>query len=179
MELSQTYDIKAIIGLGNPGKQYEYTRHNIGFRVVDTLVEKHGVAWQSRENVLYTTISVCDKKIIVVKPQTFMNNSGAVIPWLAKQGVKPENILVIHDELEKPFANVTVRIGGSARGHNGLRSLIQACGPDFIRLRCGIGRPERKEDVGDYVLQKFNEPEHDVDHMIDRAITLIEQSICE
>lgn len=178
MELPQTYDIKVIIGLGNPGKQYEYTRHNIGFRVVDTLAEKHEVSWQARENMLYATITLCDSKITLIKPQTFMNNSGAIVPWLTKQGIKPENMLVIHDELEKPFANVMVRIGGSARGHNGLRSLIQACGPDFIRLRCGIGRPERKEDVGDYVLQKFNEPTHDIDHMIDRAIMLIEQTIC-
>jgi PTH1 family peptidyl-tRNA hydrolase len=178
MELPQEYDIKVIIGLGNPVKQYEYTLHNIGFLVVDTLADKHAVNWQSRDNMLHATIMLCGKKIILIKPQTFMNNSGAVASWLTKQGIKPENMLVIHDELEKPYAKVTIRIGGSARGHNGLRSLIQACGPDFIRLRCGIGRPERKEEVGDYVLEKFNEPTHDIAHMIDRAIMLIEQSIC-
>lgn len=177
MEISQKYDIKAIIGLGNPGKQYEYTRHNIGFRVVDALADKHNVSWHSRESMVYTTINVGEKKIILIKPQTFMNNSGNVIGWLTKQGIKPENILVVHDELEKPFGSVSIRFGGSARGHNGLRSIIQACGPDFVRLRCGIARPERKEEVGDYVLQKFSEPAHDVDHMIDQALTITEQTI--
>ncbi len=178
METGQTFDIKAIIGLGNPGKQYEYTRHNIGFRVVDAIAQKYGASWQQRDNMLYTSVNCGEKKVILIKPQTFMNSSGKVISWLTKQGIKPENILVVHDELEKPFGHVSVRVGGSARGHNGLRSIMEACGPDFVRLRCGIGRPERKEDVGSYVLQNFSEPAHDVDGMIDHALALVEKIIC-
>lgn len=177
METGQTYDIKAIIGLGNPGSQYYYNRHNIGFRVVDALAKRYDGSWQQRENMYYSTIICREKKIILIKPQTFMNSSGKVIPWLTKQGIKPENILVVHDELEKPFGNVSARVGGSARGHNGLRSIIEACGPDFVRLRCGVGRPERKEDVGNYVLQDFSEPAEDVERMIDDALEVIEQLI--
>ena len=76
-----------------------------------------------------------------------MNASGRVIPFLSKRGIKPENMLVVHDELEQPFGKVAFRIGGSARGHNGLKSLIAACGDQFARIRCGIGRPEQKEQV--------------------------------
>ena len=113
-------DIKAIIGLGNPGPHYYYTRHNIGFRIIDALAK--GI-WlmANQESKKCNMLNMIDKKIVFIKPQTFMNDSGKVIPALLKQGIKPENILVIHDELEQPFGAIKIRLGGSARGHNGLK----------------------------------------------------------
>ena len=117
-------NIKVIIGLGNPGTKYQRTRHNIGFLILDALAEKYNASWHTKDNREVAEIEINGKKIILIKPQTFMNSSGKIIPSLLKQGVKPENILVVHDELEKPFGKVELKIGGSHRGHNGLRSII-------------------------------------------------------
>jgi peptidyl-tRNA hydrolase, PTH1 family len=169
--------IKAIIGLGNPGRQYYFNRHSIGFRVVDALVERHAGSWRTREDMEVAELTVNGNKIFLIKPQTFMNNSGRVISWLTKQGIKPENILVIHDELEQPFGKLAIKKGGSARGHNGLRSIIAACGEEFNRLRFGIGRPEQKEMVSSYVLQDFTEDATRIIELIDAAVTLIEEQL--
>jgi len=170
------YPIKIIIGLGNPGTKYHYTRHNIGFLVVDALAEKHHASWQKKQNYEVAEIEMNGEKIILIKPQTFMNDSGKVIPSLLKQGLTANNLLVVHDELEKPFGKVEFKTGGSHRGHNGLRSIIAACGAEFHRLRCGIGRPENKEDVPDYVLSNFSKNEN-IEPVIDQAIMLIEKII--
>lgn len=167
-------DIKAIIGLGNPGPTYFYTRHNIGFRAIDALAEAYHASWQKKDNAEVTTIQVDDKKIILIKPQTYMNDSGKVIPNLLKQGIKAENILVLHDELEQPFGKIQVRMGGSARGHNGLKSIISVCGDQFARMRIGISRPANKEDVPDYVLQKFKEPAAEIEKILHMAVEQIE-----
>lgn len=152
--------IKAIIGLGNPGAKYKDTRHNIGFILIDALAQANNLDWHEQKNLLHTElISSDNQKILLIKPQTFMNNSGDILPFLTKKGIKPEEILVIHDELEKPFASLTFRFSGSAKGHNGLRSLIEKMGQHFWRLRFGIGRPEQKEMVGEYVLSSFNSSE--------------------
>ena len=111
--------------------------------------------------------------------QTYMNNSGKVLPSLLKQGLNAKNIVVVHDELEKPFGVVDVKQGGSHRGHNGLRSLMEFCGQDFTRIRCGIGRPVHKEDVADYVLTVFSEPKDAVEAMINKAIVTIEQLVAQ
>ncbi|HLW73331.1 MAG TPA: aminoacyl-tRNA hydrolase [Candidatus Babeliales bacterium] len=167
--------IKIVIGLGNPGKQYHNTRHNIGFLVLDALAEKHHASWQKKTDRETTDIEINGEKITLVKPETFMNNSGKIIPSLLKQGIKAENLLVVHDELEKAFGKIELKSGGGHRGHNGLRSIMEFCGADFMRLRCGIGRPERKEEVGQYVLSNFGEPAADVEKMIDAAVTIIEE----
>jgi len=166
------HEIKAIIGLGNPGSRFTFTRHNIGFLVVDALAEQLGVAqWQSQENMLYAQV----QGKILIKPQTFMNNSGKVLSFLIKKGIKAEHILVIHDELEKPFGHLSFRFGGSARGHNGLRSIMEVIGADYWRLRFGIARPENKEDVGDYVLTSFSPQEkQELEGLIAKAVSLIE-----
>lgn len=168
-------DIKAIIGLGNPGPRYYYTRHNIGFRVLDELAQAYGVSWQSKDKQEIATLLKDGKKILLIKPQTFMNSSGEVIPALLKQGIKAENILVVHDELEQPFGAVKIRVGGSARGHNGLKSIIAACGDQFARVRFGISRPATKEEVPDYVLEKFKENPDDIQKQIQQAVSLIMQ----
>ena len=97
--------IKAIIGLGNPGSQYVYTRHNIGFKVVDALAQQYHVQWIQKENMMLAEISIDGSKILLIQPQTYMNNSGRVMNYLSKQGIKAENTLVVHDELEKKFGS--------------------------------------------------------------------------
>ena len=166
-------EIKAIIGLGNPGGQYVYTRHNIGFRIVDELVIRHDGIWRKRDDMEFAEIQLKGSSILVIKPQTFMNLSGKVIPYLQKRGINIPEILVVHDELEKPFGVVVLKQGGSAKGHNGLKSIIAHGGTDFWRLRFGIGRPENKEEVPDYVLKGFKEPKEKVNELIDQAIALI------
>jgi len=171
--------IKAIIGLGNPGSRFINNRHNIGFRVVDALAQRYNSQWRSREDMEIAEAFINETKILLIKPQTFMNDSGRVIPYLAKQGIKVENIVVVHDELEKPFGHISFRIGGSARGHNGLRSIISHCGPDFGRLRFGIGRPESKAMVSDYVLHNFSENQDEVNQLIDQSVDVLEKIIKE
>lgn len=169
-------DIKAVIGLGNPGSRFEYTRHNIGFRVLDEIAQRYGAQWRDRDMMELAEVQIAGKKILLIKPQTFMNESGRVIPFLSKQGIKAENIMVVHDELEKPFGSISVRVGGSAHGHNGLRSIIEQCGADFARLRFGIGRPGGNLKVGDFVLQNFGPEEH-VDEHISTAASEVERVI--
>jgi peptidyl-tRNA hydrolase, PTH1 family len=165
--------IKVIIGLGNPGPKYHHNRHNIGFLVVDALAEKHHASWHSKPDRQIAEIEINGQSIQLIKPQTFMNDSGKVIPSLLKQGIKAENILVIHDELEKPFGKIELKTGGSHKGHNGLRSIIASCGAEFHRLRFGIGRPENREDVPDYVLSNFNKNEN-IQPLVDQAVDMIE-----
>lgn len=167
-------DIKAIIGLGNPGQNYYYHRHSIGFRVLDELAQRYGVQWVDKDLMKMTQIMINGRKVILIKPMTYMNDSGKVMPFLFKQGIRPHNVLIVHDELEKPFGSLAFKLGGSHRGHNGLRSIIGACCDDFARLRFGVGRPANKEDVPDYVLSNFDEPENDIQDAIDKAVTMIE-----
>jgi PTH1 family peptidyl-tRNA hydrolase len=167
--------IKAIIGLGNPGTQYYHTRHSIGFRVTDLFVEKYGGNWSEKDQMRYATVQIGDgKSVHVIQPLTFMNNSGKVIPYLSKKGIAADELLVIHDELEKPFGKIDIRLNGGARGHNGLRSILGVIGKDFWRLQFGIGRPEKKEDVANYVLASFSKQEElELTGLIDKAVLLI------
>lgn len=169
-------NIKIIIGLGNPGTKYHNNRHNIGFLILDALAEKYNASWQKKADRETAECEINGKKITLIKPQTFMNSSGKVIPSLSKQGITADNILVIHDELEKPFGSIAIKTSGSHRGHNGLRSIIAICGADFHRLRFGIGRPENKEDVPNYVLNNFSKNEI-VEPLIHEAIEMIEKII--
>lgn len=164
---------KVIIGLGNPGPQFIFNRHNIGFLVCDALANAHQGTWRAKDSMEIAQIHIGDAKVLLVKPQTYMNHSGHIVSVLKKQGFGPEDTLVVHDELELPFGKLALRIGGSARGHNGLKSLIQAWGEQFGRLRFGIGRPEQKELVPDYVLQNF-EDKGKVSQLIDEAVRMIE-----
>ena len=169
--------IKAILGLGNPGLKFYNTRHNIGFQVVDALAASYNSSFKARDKMEVASVSLNGQTLVLVKPLTFMNNSGEVVPYLQKQGIKAENTIVVHDELELPFGKAALKKGGSAKGHNGLRSLIAFSGPDFWRLRCGIGRPERKEDVPHYVLAPFTEGSQAVERLIADALALIEKEI--
>ena len=155
-------NIKVIIGLGNPGLKYYKNRHNIGFRVLDKIVQDYSANWHvtdiMEEAKITVTINENNFPLILIKPQTFMNDSGKVISYLQKKGIKPENILVIHDELEKTFGSISLKFDGSARGHNGLKSIISFIGTAFWRLRFGIGRPDN-DDVASFVLSNFKSDE--------------------
>ena len=109
MQEQQNIEIKAIIGLGNPGQKYSFNRHNIGFIVVDAIADRFYGSWDTKPNMEIATVIINDKKILLIKPQTFMNLSGKVIPFLQKKGIKAENILVVHDELEMPFGKVRIK----------------------------------------------------------------------
>ena len=173
-KIKEHVEIGAIIGLGNPGPAYYHNRHSIGFRVVDVLADKYGASWRSRDDMELAEFVLHNKNVVLIKPQTFMNSSGRVIPFLLKRGIKPENILVVHDEIEMPFGKIAFKLGGSARGHNGLKSIIASCGDQFYRVRCGVGRPENKEDVPKYVLQNFSESPDKIEKLISDAIYTIE-----
>ncbi|MFC1842633.1 aminoacyl-tRNA hydrolase [Candidatus Dependentiae bacterium] len=175
MQEEQRFDIKAIIGLGNPGHKYALNRHNIGFLILDALGDKYNAVWEQRPNMELAPVTIHSKNILLIKPQTFMNDSGKVIPFLQKKGIKAENILVIHDELEFPFGKIRVRKGGSARGHNGLRSIIEHCGKEFIRLRFGIGRPISKDMVSKHVLSNFSETDQELEKEIYKSVDAIEE----
>ena len=170
--------IKAIIGLGNPGSKYTSTRHNIGFRILDEIARERHAQWQRKDNVEFATIDHEGTALVLVKPQTFMNSSGAIAPFLKKQNIhQAEQLLVVHDELELPFGTIKAKKGGSARGHNGLKSLIAVYGPEFYRVRFGIDRPERQEDVPDYVLRHFDQADQLVEQGIARAVDLVNQVV--
>lgn len=168
-----TLDIKAIIGLGNPGPKYYHTRHSIGFQVLDALSNEFNGTWQTKGESEVCEIFINFKKIILVKPMTYMNSSGKAMPWLQKQGIKQENVLVVHDELELPFGALKLKFNGSARGHNGLKSIIAHGGANFLRLRFGVDRPDDRARVPDYVLEKFKEPQIEIDIKVGEACDII------
>jgi peptidyl-tRNA hydrolase, PTH1 family len=147
--------MKLIIGLGNPGREYELTRHNVGFRVVDRLAEQLGLKWERRGRALLASGNIGSEKVVLVKPITYMNKSGEVVGELVRwYKVQPEDILVVYDELDLPVGRVRLRSDGSAGGHNGLDNIIRHLHTNrFPRLRVGIGRPSnsRMETI-DYVL---------------------------
>jgi PTH1 family peptidyl-tRNA hydrolase len=181
-----------VVGLGNPGKKYERTRHNVGFMVVDHLVRTHRMAdfkekfsglWTKGEVSIGSTRST-RYPVAVVKPETFMNLSGdCVQPAAAFLKVEPKAVIVVHDELDLPWRDVKLKLGGGHAGHNGLRSLIDRLGtPDFVRVRVGVGRPPPgfKGDVADYVLQGFDSMETaELPEVIDRACAAVEAVVAK
>ena len=150
--------IKLIVGLGNPGKEYQGHRHNAGFWFVESLATDLGSDFASQSKFLGETSTphLGSKKIYLLKPHTFMNNSGGSIKsFLSYYNIKPDETLGAHDELDLPVGSVKIKLGGGHGGHNGLRDTIKALGTnDFYRLRLGIGRPGTKDDVVDFVLNK-------------------------
>ena len=155
-------DIRIVCGLGNPGKEYELTRHSIGFAVVDRLAADHGVRyWKSEAGCQVASIEVKKngeaREVLLAKPQDFMNTSGGPLSKLARaHHVKPAEILVVHDEVDLPAGSVAAKWGGGLNAHNGLRSVADKLGTrDFARVRCGIGRPPGKMDVATYVLRQL------------------------
>lgn len=150
--------MKLIVGLGNPGKEYENTRHNIGFMVIDNYLSS--ASWQKKFNALYTTEIINNEKVIFVKPETYMNLSGnSVIEFVNFYKIEPQDILVIHDDLDLPFGKIRVKTNSSAGGHNGIKSIIDRLGTNtFARLKIGISH-NTNGDTKDFVLGKFNNEE--------------------
>jgi peptidyl-tRNA hydrolase, PTH1 family len=140
-----------VVGLGNPGRSYERTRHNLGFLVADELARRHGGSWRKRKRTEAAPVSLGFQDVTLLKPTTFMNNSGAALVEY-----KADDLIVVHDDLDLPEGDVRVKVGGGAGGHNGLRSVIGHLGPDFVRVRVGVGRPPPGMGVTDYVLGKMD-----------------------
>ncbi|GIN58041.1 aminoacyl-tRNA hydrolase [Lederbergia ruris] len=154
--------MKLIAGLGNPGRSYNQTRHNIGFEIVDHLADRYGVPLtKTKFNGLYSLLHHNGEKILLVKPLTFMNLSGDCIrPMMDYFEIKQEDLLVIYDDLDLPVGKIRLRQKGSAGGHNGIKSLIAHLGTqEFNRIRVGINRPPTGMTVPDYVLGKFHKEE--------------------
>lgn len=165
--------MKMIIGLGNPGKQYDMTRHNIGFHVIDELAKQMDApAMQLKFNGAYTIIHRPEGKVMLVKPLTYMNLSGeCVAPLMDYYDIDPDEIVVIYDDLDLAPGKLRLRQKGSAGGHNGMKSLIAHLGTDtFNRIRIGVGRPTGGMKVSDYVLSSFSKEEQPLlDDMVKKS----------
>lgn len=168
-----------VIGLGNPGKEYENTRHNIGFQVLDFFAKSNGFpGWLEKKDLkcLISVHTLGDTRVILCKPTTYMNLSGEAAQAVQRfYRVYNQNTLAVYDELDIPFGQLRTRIGGSAAGHNGVKSLIQHLGEDFARLRIGISNEiSPKADSADFVLGKFNKKEQDTIPLIIReSVSLV------
>lgn len=164
-------EIKLIAGLGNPGREYESTRHNAGFWWVDEFARAHQFVFKAENKFhgLSARNSVHGREIFLLKPQTFMNVSGRAIGALAQfYKIEPQHILVVHDELDLPPGSAKLKLGGGHGGHNGLKDIIAHLGTrDFWRLRIGIGHPGERADVSDYVL---NPPRREEADLIEQAM---------
>jgi PTH1 family peptidyl-tRNA hydrolase len=151
--------VKLIVGLGNPGKKYQWTRHNLGFRVVDWIAASRGIQIGVETcDALIGEWSEKGERIVLAKPQTYMNRSGeSVRELLGEFHVTPDNLVVVYDDLDLPFGRIRIRTRGSAGGHLGLASILQSlAGAPFARVRVGIGRPPEGVEAADYVLDSFD-----------------------
>ncbi|MCC6624818.1 MAG: aminoacyl-tRNA hydrolase [Deltaproteobacteria bacterium] len=164
-----------IVGLGNPGSQYAKNRHNIGAMIVEALAARAGASWQTKFRARWARVSVRGKDVTLLVPQTYMNLSGTSVGEAASFfKVPPAEVLVVHDELDLPFRDVRVKIGGGHAGHNGLRSIFEHFGKDFVRVRCGIGRPQHG-DVSHWVLSDFKGDEAiELPLLIDKGVEAVE-----
>jgi PTH1 family peptidyl-tRNA hydrolase len=167
-----------VVGLGNPGREYARNRHNVGHLVVDELARRHGGSWKSKFSGQLAEIRLDGHKVALLKPETFMNESGRAVSGATRfYKLEPGEVLVVHDEGDFELGRLELKVGGGLSGHNGLRSIAQHLKtPDFLRLRIGVGRPERGDPrpLADYVLSNF-EPHDDAETLIARAADAVEQ----
>jgi PTH1 family peptidyl-tRNA hydrolase len=173
---SSTLDL-LVAGLGNPGREYERTRHNAGWIVVDELARRHGGSWRSKFSGSLAEVRLGDLRLALLKPETYMNESGRSVSAAARFfKVEPESLLIVHDDVDLEAGRLQVRLGGGLAGHNGLRSLARDLGTqDFPRLRIGVGRPGRGDprSVSDWVLAPFG-PEENVEALVSRSADAVE-----
>lgn len=168
-----------IIGLGNPENEYSNTRHNMGFDVVNKIAEKYSIdITKNKFNGLYGSGIINGEKVVLLKPQTYMNLSGeAINKYMAFYKLQPEEILVIYDDIDTEPGEIRIRKQGSAGTHNGMKSVISCIGSEnFPRIRVGIGNPEYKADLMNYVIGKVNEEEREV---LNKGIKLAENAVAE
>lgn len=170
-----------VVGLGNPGSEYAGNRHNLGFMVVDEVARRMGVGFRTNKtDALLADYFGDDTRILLAKPQTFMNVSGGSVRLITSFfKISPERMLVVHDELDLPFGAVRLKDSGGSAGHNGIRSVIDTLGTgDFKRLRIGIGRPPGKKDPAKFVLEDFTVDERrDLDFIVGEAADIVEKTI--
>jgi peptidyl-tRNA hydrolase, PTH1 family len=175
-ERASTLDL-LVAGLGNPGREYEHTRHNAGWLVLDELARRHGGSWRSKFSGSLAQVRLEDARLALLKPETYMNESGRSVAAATRFfKVEPEAVLVVHDDVDLEPGRLQARAGGGLAGHNGLRSLAQHLGSqDFLRLRIGVGRPGRGDprSVSDWVLSDFA-PEEDADALVARSADAVE-----
>jgi peptidyl-tRNA hydrolase, PTH1 family len=175
-EQASTLDL-LVAGLGNPGREYERTRHNVGWLVADELAHRHGGSFRSKFSGRLAETRLDGLRLALLKPETYMNESGRSLAAAARFfKVDPASLVVVHDDVDLESGRLQARLGGGLAGHNGLRSIAQALGSqDFLRLRIGVGRPGRGDPrpVADYVLSPF-EPDEDVDELVSRSADAVE-----
>ena len=180
-ERASTLDL-LVAGLGNPGRQYERTRHNLGWLVVDELARRQGASWRSKFSGSLAETRLDSLRLALLKPETYMNESGRSVAAAVRFfKVEPGSLLIVHDDVDLESGRLQARRGGGLAGHNGLRSLAQTLGTqDFLRLRIGVGRPGRGDprSVSDWVLSRF-EPEDDVDALVSRSADAVETMALE
>ena len=175
-----------VVGLGNPGRRHEHDRHNVGFMVVDELARRHGGAFKGKFRGHIADIRIAEKRLALLKPDTYMNDSGgSVQPAAAFYKAPLEDLLVVHDDVDLEVGRLQARLGGGLAGHNGLRSISGRLGsPEFLRLRVGVGRPGRGDSraVADFVLAPFAAEEDVaaiVEHAADAAEALVVDGLDE
>ena len=173
-----------LVGLGNPTPNSQNNRHNIGFKIVDSINQKFNLSKQKPKfKGLLTTGNIEGKKIYAIKPLTFMNNSGICIRELLEYfKIDAENVIVFHDDLDVEFGKIKAKFGGSSAGHNGIASIDKFIGKEYSRVRIGIGKPDTKISVSDYVLNDFNEDEQELlekitDNIINSISILIDKKL--
>lgn len=175
-----------VVGLGNPGREYERNRHNAGFFVADLLADRIGVKFGRHRRAVAEVaegrlgVGVDAPRLALVKPITYMNLSGGPVASLAQfYKVEPDHIVAVHDELDLPFGQIRCKLGGGEGGHNGLRSMSKSLSTkDYNRVRLGIGRPPGRQDPADYVLSDFSAAERkELDFLVDRAADMVESII--
>lgn len=178
-EPASTLDL-LVAGLGNPGREYARTRHNVGFLVCDELARRHGGSFRSKFSGELADVRLDGGRVALLKPQTYMNESGRSVGAAARfYKLEPQHLLVVHDEADLDLGRLQARAGGGLAGHNGLRSVAQHLrSQNFLRLRVGVGRPERGDPrpVADYVLAPFS-PEEDVEAIVGRAADAVESVV--
>ncbi|GAQ57651.1 aminoacyl-tRNA hydrolase [Streptomyces acidiscabies] len=177
-----------IVGLGNPGPEYAMNRHNIGFMVADLLAERMGGrfkrAGKAQAQVLEGRLGApgpASRRAVLAKPMSFMNLSGGPVNALRDFYKVPlSNVIAIHDELDIDYGTLRLKLGGGDNGHNGLKSMTKSMGPDYHRIRCGIGRPPGRMQVADFVLKDFSSTERkELDWFVDRAADAVEALVTE
>jgi len=167
-----------VVGLGNPGREYARNRHNVGHLVVDELARRHDGSWKSKFSGQISEIRLDGHKVALLKPETYMNDSGLAVSGATRFfKLEPSEVLVVHDEGDFDLGRLELKVGGGLSGHNGLRSIAQHLKtPEFLRLRVGVGRPDRGDPrpLADYVLSNF-EPHDDAETLVARAADAVEQ----
>jgi peptidyl-tRNA hydrolase, PTH1 family len=180
-ETASTLDL-LIAGLGNPGREHARDRHNVGWMVIEELARRHGASFRSKFSGRLAETRLGEARVALLEPETYMNESGRSISAAARFfKTAPEDVVVVHDDVDLEVGRLQARLGGGLAGHNGLRSIAQALGtPEFTRLRIGVGRPGRGDPraIADYVLSPF-EAEDDVDAIVSRAADAVETLLAE